>query len=127
MKFTTLPCLLAAVYAASNVLAEANAEPELVQAAAEQQLEPRQGAIVVNPAAGATAPVQYPSITTQWLESTILSTTTWISVVYTQQFSAVPDQLPTALPGQIGYGTLTKHGKRDTVAQETGIAGRIRL
>ncbi|KAK4554344.1 hypothetical protein LTR86_008552 [Recurvomyces mirabilis] len=118
MKFTTLPCILAV---ASYAVADAIAEPELVQA---QHLENRQGAAVVAPAATQAA-VQYPSITTQWIESTIGSSATYVQVIYTQQFSAVPDQLPTAVPGAIGLGTLTKHGKRD-MPIETGIAGRIR-
>ena len=85
----------------------------------------RQGAAVQNPAA-ATVAVQYPSITTQWLETQIGSATTWVAVVYTQTFAEVPDQWPSAVAGTIGYGTLTKN-KRDIVARETGIAGRLRL
>jgi hypothetical protein len=45
-------------------------------------------------------------------------------VTYTQLFSAVPDQWPSAKPGTIGYGTLQQ--KRAIEAREIGIAGRIR-
>ncbi|KAK3113924.1 hypothetical protein LTR53_008291 [Teratosphaeriaceae sp. CCFEE 6253] len=135
MKCTTLSCLLTALCAASNVLAHAVREPaaaaitaspiatpapELGEAEARPHLDPRQGAVVVDPAATIN-PQQYPIATTQWFQSTILSSTTYISVVYTQTFENVPDQLPTAAKGSIGYGTLTKHGKRQE-PMETGYA-----
>ena len=72
--------------------------------------------------------MQYPSITTQWVESTLGgTTTTWVEVIYTQTFAKVPDQWYTAGAGTIGYGTLTSKGKRDLAARETGIAGRLRI
>lgn len=74
-------------------------------------------------------PLQYPSITTQWVQSTVQNgngAQTYVQVIYTQTFAAVPDQLPTAGPGTIGLGTLTKH-KRDIEARATGIAGRLRI
>ncbi|KAF2767698.1 hypothetical protein EJ03DRAFT_337415 [Teratosphaeria nubilosa] len=83
------------------------------------------------------SPSQYPSVTTQWVESTIAGTTTYVEVIYTQTFAAVPDQWPMPGQGVIGYGTLTEDStptttstgaaKRDLQARETGlgIAGRI--
>ncbi|KAK5711843.1 hypothetical protein LTR17_018211 [Elasticomyces elasticus] len=138
MKIATLPCLFAAVCSAHGLanairdpapvikIAPAPTQaPELVDDAAQPHLEPRQGAAVANPVASLN-PSQYPIATTQWLESTILGTTTYVSIAYTQTFAAVPDQLQTAGKGTIGLGTLTKH-KRDVEAVETGIAGRIRV
>jgi len=82
---------------------------------------------VVDPGA-AINPLQYPSITTQWVESTIGSSTTYVEIAYTQTFASVPDPWHTAGKGTIGYGTLTKKHKRDdAVARETGIAGRVRI
>ncbi|KAK5687316.1 hypothetical protein LTS10_001454 [Elasticomyces elasticus] len=131
MKIATLPCLFAAVCSAHGLanairdpapvikIAPAPTQaPELVDDAAQPHLEPRQGAAVANPAATLN-PSQYPIATTQWLESTILGTTTYVSIAYTQTFAAVPDQLQTAGKGTIGLGTLTKH-KRDVEAVETG-------
>ncbi|KAK5698958.1 hypothetical protein LTR97_006607 [Elasticomyces elasticus] len=131
MKFATLPCLFAAVCSAHGLanairdpapvikIAPAPTQaPELVDDAAQPHLEPRQGAAVANPVASLN-PSQYPIATTQWLESTILGTTTYVSIAYTQTFAAVPDQLQTAGKGTIGLGTLTKH-KRDVEAVETG-------
>lgn len=46
-------------------------------------------------------------VTSQWLESTIAGTTTWIDVVYTQSFASIPDQWSTAGSGSIGLGTIT--------------------
>lgn len=68
---------------------------------------------------------QAPTITTQWVETMIGASTTWVEVIYTQLFSSVPDQWPSAKSGQIGYGTL-KQEKRD-LPLETGVAGRIRV
>ncbi|KAK5731066.1 hypothetical protein LTR15_001004 [Elasticomyces elasticus] len=131
MKFATLPCLFAAVCSAHGLanairdpapvikIAPAPTQaPELVDDAAQPHLEPRQGAAVANPVASLN-PSQYPIATTQWLESTIAGTTTYVSIAYTQTFAAVPDQLQTAGKGTIGLGTLTKH-KRDVEAVETG-------
>ncbi|KAK5746629.1 hypothetical protein LTR17_000645 [Elasticomyces elasticus] len=131
MKVATLPCLFAAVCSAHGLanairdpapvikIAPAPTQaPEMVDDAVQPHLEPRQGAAVANPVASLN-PSQYPIATTQWLESTILGTTTYVSIAYTQTFAAVPDQLQTAGKGTIGLGTLTKH-KRDVEAVETG-------
>ncbi|TKA79656.1 hypothetical protein B0A55_03437 [Friedmanniomyces simplex] len=132
MKFSTIPCLLAALCSTTHVLANAVQEPataiteapaatptpELVDNEPQPHLEPRQGAVVANPAASIN-PEQYPIATTQWIESTIGDSTTYISVAYTQTFASVPDQWVTAGTGTIGYGTLTKNGKRDVPAVET--------
>ncbi|KAK0248822.1 hypothetical protein LTR91_002224 [Friedmanniomyces endolithicus] len=137
MKFTTLPCLLAALYSTTHVLANAIEDrapaatpaPELVANDPQPQLEPRQGAIVSNPAATLN-PEQYPIATTQWIESTAANggAITYVSIVYTQTFAPTPVPWNTAGKGTIGLGTLTKNGKRDVVqAVETGIAGRIRV
>ena len=91
-------------------------------------LRPRQGAIVSNPAATLN-PEQYPIATTQWIESTAANggAITYVSIAYTQTFAPTPDPWYTAGKGTIGLGTLTKHGKREVQAVETGIAGRIRV
>lgn len=91
----------------------------------EPKLEVRQNNVV--DAGTATVAQQYPSITTQWIESAIGSSITYVEVLYTQTFASVPDQWHTAGTGTIGYGTLTKENKRDLVARETGIAGRLRI
>lgn len=78
---------------------------------------------------GATLnPEQYPVATTQWIESAIGSSITYVEVMYTQTFASIPDQWQTAGTGTIGYGTLTKD-KRDIMPRQTGsgIAGRIRI
>lgn len=75
-------------------------------------------------------PDQYPSVTTGYFPSAIGNTVTYIAVVYTQTFIAVPDQWPSAGLGEIGYGTLAKT-KRDAIPEPTpdptGIAGRLRI
>ncbi|KAK1820643.1 hypothetical protein LTR12_004946 [Friedmanniomyces endolithicus] len=124
MKLTTLPCLLAALCSTTHVLANAIEErapaatpaPELISNDPQPQLEPRQGAIVSNPAATLN-PEQYPIATTQWIESTAANggAITYVSVVYTQTFAPTPDPWYTAGKGTIGLGTLTKHAKRDIV------------
>ncbi|KAK1061117.1 hypothetical protein LTR74_011346 [Friedmanniomyces endolithicus] len=137
MKLTTLPCLLAVLCSTTTILANAIEDrapaatpaPELISNDPRPQLEPRQGAIVSNPAATLN-PEQYPIATTQWIESTAANggAITYVSVVYTQTFAPTPEPWYTAGKGTIGLGTLTKHGKREVVqAVETGIAGRIRV
>lgn len=116
----------------SNDVLAATPQPELVDG--EPKLELRQavgvggaGTPIINPAATQAA-LQYPSITTQWVESTIGSVATYVSIVYTQTFASVPDQWPTAGAGTIGYGTLSK---RDAMPEPTpaptGLAGRLRI
>lgn len=47
---------------------------------------------------------------------------TQVQVVYTQLFSAVPDQWSSATPGSIGLGTITgKIGKRDVVPTQVPV------
>ncbi|OCK80409.1 hypothetical protein K432DRAFT_297765, partial [Lepidopterella palustris CBS 459.81] len=62
---------------------------------------------VVAGAAATLAPGQVSPITTQWVESVINGVATWIEIIYTQTFAAVPEQLATAGKGEIGMGTLT--------------------
>ncbi|KAK1089240.1 hypothetical protein LTR48_000797 [Friedmanniomyces endolithicus] len=124
MKLTTLPCLLAALCSTTHVLANAIEDrapaatpaPELISNDPQPHLEPRQGAIVSNPAATLN-PEQYPIATTQWIESTAANggAITYVSVVYTQTFAPTPDPWYTAGKGTIGLGTLTMHGKREVV------------
>jgi len=68
-----------------------------------------------------------PIVNTQWVETTIKGLQTWVAVVYTQTFEKVPDQLPTAVAGSIGLGSLTGEvGVVKTVnagAMATGVAG----
>lgn len=82
---------------------------------------------------GATAAGdQYPSVTTQWLNTVLHGgVTTWMPFVYIQTFAPTPDPLPGPIAGSIGLGTLSKNGKRDTAPEPTadadaGIAGRYR-
>lgn len=65
--------------------------------------------IVANPAASAAPSTgQAPTVTTYWVETVLGSgVTTWVEVVYTQTFEAVPSQGPEALSGSVGLGTLT--------------------
>ncbi|KAK6393652.1 hypothetical protein LTR65_002524 [Meristemomyces frigidus] len=140
MRLTTVSCLLAALYSASFVLADALQSPAAVALAdhavatpipelvddEQPKLEIRQGGATVVTSAATTAASQYPSITTQWVETTIGESTTWVEVIYTQTFASVPLQWNTAGAGTIGYGTLKAASKRDIQAIETGIAGRIR-
>ncbi|EME48075.1 hypothetical protein DOTSEDRAFT_42350 [Dothistroma septosporum NZE10] len=58
------------------------------------------------------------------------STVTWAAIVYTQLFSAVPDQLPSPGVGSIGLGNLVTQEKREAEAAPAqdaaaGIAGRV--
>ncbi|KAF2719767.1 hypothetical protein K431DRAFT_304897 [Polychaeton citri CBS 116435] len=104
--------------------------------AAEPAFEKRQG-VGGGAQAATTAVTQPATITTQWLpvNSKIggVETETWLEFIYTQTFAKVPDQLPSAGNGVIGYGTLTKSkGKRSEPtpapdAKATGVAGRVRI
>jgi len=94
-------------------------------------LRPRQGggAPIVAPAAtlagGLASPVTIYAINVQ-----VGATAVQSEFTYTQLFSPVPDQWPSARAGQIGYGSLQKQKRNvpaQAQAQETGIAGRIRL
>jgi hypothetical protein len=138
MRYTTIACLLAASYSAQAVefeIQERAAAAELIDndllpratpVPDIAQFELRQGQANLGATQAAT---QYPSVTTQWVESTIASTTTWVEIIYTQTFASFPGQLPLPGAGSIGYGTLTATGgktKRDVVARATGLAGRIR-
>ncbi|GAB7339558.1 hypothetical protein MBLNU457_6167t1 [Dothideomycetes sp. NU457] len=69
-------------------------------------------------------------VTTEW-PATVLPNgqTTWLPVVFTQHFSSVPDQLPSAASGSIGMGTVTgvtgavKTGKAASGAAASVAAG----
>ncbi|KAK5115854.1 hypothetical protein LTR85_009448 [Meristemomyces frigidus] len=136
MRLSAVSCLLAALYSASFVLADAipkpaaaataDGRPALDIADEEQpKLEIRQGGAADVAATASAAAVQFPSITTQWVETTIGAATTWVEVIYTQTFASVPDQWTTAGAGSIGYGTLKS--KRDIQARETGYAQPVVL
>ncbi|KAI9718449.1 MAG: hypothetical protein M1812_004170 [Candelaria pacifica] len=63
----------------------------------------------VAPAAGAGAPTftQASPVTTIFEPTMINGVSTQVAVVYSQQFSSVPNQGPTPAAGSIGMGTLT--------------------
>lgn len=67
----------------------------------------RQAAGNDNLGATLTQATQKDPATTNWVESTILGTTTWVQVLYTQTFASVVDQYTTAGAGSIGLGTHT--------------------
>lgn len=54
-----------------------------------------------------TAATQMGTVTTEWVESTIDFTTTWVEMIYTQTFASVPDQWSTSGSGSIGLGTIS--------------------
>lgn len=70
-------------------------------------------------------------MTTEW-PATVLPNgqTTWLPVVFSQAFSSVPDQLPSAASGSVGMGTITgvtgavKTGKAASGAAACVNAGR---
>ncbi|KAF1815217.1 hypothetical protein P152DRAFT_471836 [Eremomyces bilateralis CBS 781.70] len=66
-------------------------------------------AVVDAPVTALPTASQYPTETTDWLETTLVNgQKTWVPVVFTQTFAAVPDQWPgPAEGGSIGMGTLT--------------------
>lgn len=80
--------------------------------------------------------MQVSPVTVIWMPSQLGTTATYLPYTYSQAFSAVPDQLPSAVAGEIGYGTLkaaadATPSKRDAEAEAeplptAGIAGRIR-
>ncbi|KAK5131988.1 hypothetical protein LTR08_000408 [Meristemomyces frigidus] len=137
MRTAILSCLLAALFSASSVLVEALDAPAATAPvklpasrsslatipSAEPALELRQVAVDLTASAAASYP---PDVTTAWLQTEIAGVATWGEVIYTQTFASIPDQLPTAGVGAIGYGTLKK-SKRDLVARETGYAEPIVL
>ncbi|KAK4988229.1 hypothetical protein LTR50_004055 [Elasticomyces elasticus] len=96
---------LAQTTAPSSAPAAVTAAPELV-GSPKADLGPRE--IITNPVP-APAPSQYPTVTTAWIETVLPGgkITTWVQVVYTQTFAAVPDQLPSPASGNVGLGTLT--------------------
>ncbi|KAK5162794.1 uncharacterized protein LTR77_011166 [Saxophila tyrrhenica] len=124
MRLTTISCLLAALTSAYTVLAESlpqqtpSPSAELIEERI-RHLEPRQGGVGVVPDATRAAGVQAPAITVYDSGDKALT--------YTQLFSAVPDQWPSAKRGRIGYGNLQKRDDVPEQAVETGIAGRIRM
>lgn len=75
--------------------------------------------VVTAPAPAPAALPQYPSITTQWVETKLPNgAKTWVPVVYTQTFAPVPDQLPSPVAGAIGLGThATKLGVATRAAE----------
>ncbi|EON69488.1 hypothetical protein W97_08748 [Coniosporium apollinis CBS 100218] len=56
--------------------------------------------------AGAAGPAPF---ITSWWAPTVLpdGATTWVQLVFTQTYNAVPEQLPTPNKGVVGMGTLT--------------------
>ncbi|KAI7235755.1 hypothetical protein KC331_g19234 [Hortaea werneckii] len=149
MKCATITCLLSALYSATCVLADALPSPAsspeaqspeitptslpILEADENTHLEVRQNQNA-NLGVSFSQPSQAPIVTTHWFETTVPEApfTTYVEVIYTQKFSSIPDQWPSAVgQGQIGYGTLKATGKnktkRDAMPEETGIAGRIRI
>ncbi|KAI6795866.1 hypothetical protein KC363_g2431 [Hortaea werneckii] len=148
MKSTTITCLLSALCSATCVLADALPSPAsspeaqsaeitptplpILEADENTHLEVRQNQNA-NLGVSFSQPSQAPTVTTHWFETTVPEApfTTYVEVIYTQAFSSIPDQWPSAGQGQIGYGTLKATGKnktkRDAMPEETGIAGRIRI
>lgn len=53
------------------------------------------------------AATQAGTVTTNWVESEIGTSITYVEVIYTQTFASVPDQMATAGSGSIGLGTIT--------------------
>ncbi|KAK4938730.1 hypothetical protein LTR66_015068 [Elasticomyces elasticus] len=96
---------LAQTTAPSSAPPAVTAAPELV-GSPQADLGPRE--IITNPVP-LPAPSQYPTVTTAWIETVLPGgkITTWVQVVYTQTFAAVPDQLPSPASGNVGLGTLT--------------------
>lgn len=62
---------------------------------------------VVSAAAATPAASQYPTLTTEWVETTIGGTPTWVPLVYTQTFPSTYEVWPTAAAGSIGLGTIS--------------------
>ncbi|KAF2165049.1 hypothetical protein M409DRAFT_55951 [Zasmidium cellare ATCC 36951] len=128
MKFSNTAYLLAALSAATQVLADdGDLEPtpvlrEFVLPEAGQvdlvdlygnHLDLRQATDINQ---GATqAATQAPAVTTFMMNKAVGATVTYAAWVYTQTFAEVPDQLPTPIAGKIGLGNLVKqgNGKRD--------------
>ncbi|KAF1827058.1 uncharacterized protein K489DRAFT_405807 [Dissoconium aciculare CBS 342.82] len=128
MRFSTsISCLLA--YSASYALAFDSTNSTSEDPSPAQDVEPRQ---VTGVNLGLVQnPLQVPPVTTIFLPTSSGLSATWLPNIYTQTFPPVPEQWPSPVAGEIGYGTLTK-GKRAAqitpppTVLETGIAGRIR-
>jgi hypothetical protein len=74
-------------------------------------------------------PAQYPSITTQWVETVLANGVhTWVQVVYTQTFASVVSQGAQPGVGSIGMGTLTGQigVLRTEQAKKANAAGRTK-
>lgn len=98
--------------------------PGAIATCTNQLLRLRQAASIIDVTATQAA-TQVGSITTVWLPSSVGSTNSYVEVIYTQTFAAVPDQWPSPIAGSIGLGTLAKR----QAAAETGkpIAGRFKI
>ena len=62
---------------------------------------------IVSAAAATQAASQYPTLTTDWVETTIGGAQTWVPLVYTQTFPSTYEVWPTAATGSIGLGTIS--------------------
>lgn len=99
---TIYPTITPAVESPSTfLLATESAQTAVPTAAEDNHLEIRQQLIGVGGGAPLPAPLptQVSTVTTIYLHG--------VPVVYTQRFSAVPSQGPSASSGKIGLGTLT--------------------
>ncbi|KAL9119486.1 MAG: hypothetical protein Q9187_003962 [Circinaria calcarea] len=105
----------------TSLVATESAQTTASTVAEDNHLEIRQQLIGVGGGAPLPAPLptQVSPVTTIFIHG--------IQVVYTQRFSAVPSQGPSALPGKIGLGTLTGSiGVVKTAEASKSGAGRIR-
>lgn len=61
-------------------------------------------------AGAVTQPAQYPTLTTQWVETVLNGVTTYVQIIYTQTFNSYPGLTDPAMTqiqsGSIGLGTI---------------------
>lgn len=63
---------------------------------------------IVQSAAATQAATQYPTLSTDWVETSLAGGgVTWVPVIYTQTFPSVYEAWPTAASGEIGLGTIS--------------------
>jgi len=98
---------------------------------AEEELKVRQVAGQGEPVA-ATALTQMPPVTTYYVNEYKATGVVEVQVVYTQLFSAIPDQWPSATSGEIGLGTIqgtigVVKSKRGLPTQEAMLSSGARM
>src|SRR5947207_1380740 len=81
---------------------------------------------IVQGAATSLAPLQYPTLTTDWVQTSLPGGGfTYVPLVYTQTFPTVYESFPSPASGEIGLGTIsgTVGGVRTSTPKWNGVSG----